>query len=99
MKPNEARGQYLAHHRLDNVAAAWQKSGCKTCTVNALGESRARSELPRVVVAHGLDGPGELVAERLGEELLDRNLELVREDDRETRVDVVLGRRVSLKPS
>jgi hypothetical protein len=49
-----------------------------------------RSELPRVVVADRLDGPVELVAERLGEELLDRNFELVREDDREARVDVVL---------
>jgi len=75
------------------------KSGCKTCTVNALRESRALSELPRIVVAYRLDGPGELVAERLGEELLDRNLELVREDDRETRVDVVLGGWVSLEPS
>jgi hypothetical protein len=47
-------------------------------------------KLPCVVIADGLDGPIELVAERLGEELLDGDLELVREDDREARVDVVL---------
>ena len=49
-----------------------------------------RLELPCVVVADGLDGPVELVTERLGEELLNRHLELVREDDRKPRVDVVL---------
>ncbi len=52
-------------------------------------------ELPGVVVADRLDGPVELVTERLGEELLDGNLELVGEDDGEAGVDVVLAVNVS----
>lgn len=48
-----------------------------------------RLELPLGVV-DGLDGPVELLAQRLGEELLDRDAELAGEDDGETRVDVVL---------
>jgi hypothetical protein len=51
-----------------------------------------RLELPGIVIANGLDGPVELVPQSLGEELLDRNLELVREDDSETGVDIVLER-------
>ena len=46
-------------------------------------------ELP-VGVLDGLDGPVELLSQRLGEELLDRDVELAREDDGETRVNVVL---------
>lgn len=56
---------------------------------------RLKLELPGAVLADGLDGPVELVAERLGEELLDRDIKLVREDDRETRIDVVLRVTVS----
>lgn len=57
---------------------------------------RACSELPCVVIADRLDGPVELVAERLGEELLDRDLELVGEDDGKAGIDVVLRNKVSL---
>jgi hypothetical protein len=45
-------------------------------------------ELP--VLVHRLDGPVELFPQCLGEELLDRDVELLGEDDGETRVDVVL---------
>ena len=57
---------------------------------------RACSEFPRVIIADRLDGPVELVAERLGEELLDRDLELVGEDDGKAGIDVVLRNKVSL---
>jgi hypothetical protein len=46
-------------------------------------------ELP--VLVNGLDGPIELLAECLGEELLDRNVEFLREHDGETGIDVVLN--------
>jgi hypothetical protein len=46
-------------------------------------------ELP--VLVYRLDGPIELLAQRLGEELLDGNIKLLGEDDGETGVDVVLG--------
>jgi hypothetical protein len=47
-------------------------------------------ELP--VLVNALDGPFELLSKCLGEELLDRNVELLHEDDRETRINVVLLR-------
>ena len=50
---------------------------------------RRELELP-VGVIDRLDGPVELLPQRLGEELLDRDVELAREDDGETRVNVVL---------
>jgi hypothetical protein len=50
--------------------------------------SLACLELP--VLVDGLDGPVELLAQCLGEELLDRDVELLGEDHGETRVDVVL---------
>lgn len=49
----------------------------------------ARSlELP--VLVDGLDGPIELLAQRLREEPLNGDVELLGEDDGETRIDVVL---------
>ena len=50
--------------------------------------SIARLELP--VLVDGLDGPVEFLAQCLGEEFLDRDVELLGEDHGETRVDVVL---------
>lgn len=50
----------------------------------------ARLEGPVVSILNGLDGPSELVSKSLGEELLNWNVELLREDDCETRIDVVL---------
>jgi hypothetical protein len=58
---------------------------------------RLDSKLPSVVVSNRLDGPLELVAKRLGEELLDWHLELGAEDNRETRIDVVLFKLVSIQ--
>jgi hypothetical protein len=46
------------------------------------------SELP--VFVDTLDSPFELFSKSLGEELLDRHVELLNEDDREARVNVVL---------
>jgi hypothetical protein len=59
-------------------------------------QSKARKQktalkLPGGVVPNGLDGPLELVSKCLGEELLDGDLKLVREDNRQTRVDIVLS--------
>jgi hypothetical protein len=45
-------------------------------------------ELP--VFVNRLDGPIELLAQRLGEELLNGDVELLGEDNGETRIDVVL---------
>jgi hypothetical protein len=48
-------------------------------------------ESPVIGILDGLDGPSELVAERLGEELLNRNIELLREDHCQARINVVLS--------
>ena len=48
-----------------------------------------RLELP--VFVHGLDGPVEFLAQSLGEESLDGNVELLGEDDCQAWIDVVLG--------
>jgi hypothetical protein len=45
-------------------------------------------ELPGLI--NGLDGPIELLPKCLGEELLNRDVELLGEDYSETRIDVVL---------
>ncbi len=45
-------------------------------------------ELP--VLVHGLDGPVELLTEGLGEEALNWDVELLGEDDGQTRIDIVL---------
>lgn len=50
----------------------------------------ASLEGPVVSILNGLDGPSELVSKSLGEELLNWNVELLREDDCETWIDVVL---------
>jgi len=42
------------------------------------------------VLVDGLDRPIELLAQRLGEEPLNRDIELLGEDDGEARIDVVL---------
>ena len=47
-------------------------------------------ELPCGVVSDRLDSPVELFAERLGEKLLDRDVELLGEDNGEARIDIVL---------
>jgi hypothetical protein len=47
-------------------------------------------EGPIVFVFNRLDRPSELVPKRLGEELFDRNIELLGEDDSETRIDIIL---------
>jgi len=52
--------------------------------------ARRHLELPSSVVANGLDSPVELVAKRLGEELLNRNFESGGERDSEARINVVL---------
>lgn len=49
---------------------------------------RKNLELP--ILLNGLDSPLELLTQRLGEEFLDGNVELLAENDRETRVDIVL---------
>jgi hypothetical protein len=59
---------------------------CKPIAMN--DEKKCYLELP--VLIDRLDGPVELLTERLGEELLDRELELLRKYDGETRVDVIL---------
>jgi hypothetical protein len=46
------------------------------------------SELP--ILLNGLNGPFELLTKSLGEELLNGHIELLAEDNGETRVDVVL---------
>jgi len=48
-------------------------------------------KLPGLIVADRLDGPLELVSQRLGEELLNRNVGLRREHNSQARVDVVLA--------
>lgn len=45
-------------------------------------------KLPTLI--HRLDSPFELVAESLRKELLDRNAELLREDDGKAGIDIVL---------
>ena len=45
-------------------------------------------ELP--ILVDRLDGPVELLAQSLGEELFNGHVELLGEDHRETRIDVVL---------
>jgi hypothetical protein len=45
-------------------------------------------ELP--ILVHTLDRPVELLAQRLGEEALDGDVEFLGEDDCQARVDVVL---------
>lgn len=51
-----------------------------------------RSELEFPVLVDGLDGPVELLPERFREELFDRDIEFLREDDGETGIDVILLR-------
>jgi hypothetical protein len=58
-------------------------------------EARIDLEFPGRIVADRLNGPVELVAQCFGEELLDRHVELGREDHRQTRVNVVLQALVS----
>ena len=48
----------------------------------------ARLELP--ILIHRLDGPIELLPQSFREEALDRHGELLREDDREAGIDVIL---------
>lgn len=48
------------------------------------------SKLPFVLVLDRLDGPCELFSECLGKEFFNGNIELLRKDDCQTRVDVVL---------
>ena len=52
--------------------------------------SKGRLEFPVRLVLYGLDGPVELLAKGLGEELLERDLELVGEDNSQARVDIIL---------
>ena len=56
-----------------------------------LAHPGAPSKLP--VLIHRLDSPIELLPQSLGEEALNRNAELLGEDDREAGIDVVLQER------
>ena len=60
---------------------------------NQLHAQDPRLELP--ILINTLDRPIELLPQRLGEEALDRDIELLGEDDRQTRVYVVLRKHVS----
>lgn len=42
------------------------------------------------ILVNGLDGPVELLPERFREESFDRNVELLRENNSETGIDVIL---------
>jgi hypothetical protein len=56
-----------------------------------LGETRFGSDnLEFPILFDGLDGPLELLAQGLGEELLDWDAKLLTEDDSKARIDVVL---------
>lgn len=52
-------------------------------------------EFPVFCVFDGFDSPSELVSQSLGEEFLDRNIEFLRENYRQTRINVVLEAIVS----
>jgi hypothetical protein len=54
-------------------------------------DKRSACDLEIPVLIHRLDRPVELLAQRLGEELLNGYVELLGEDDSETRIDVVLS--------
>jgi hypothetical protein len=47
-------------------------------------------EGPVILILNRFDGPSELVTKSLGEELFDRNVELLGEDHCEARINVVL---------
>ena len=51
------------------------------------------TELEFPILIHRLDGPIEFLSEGLGEEAFDGDVELLAEDDSETRINVVLGTR------
>ena len=55
-------------------------------------QMRTRLQVPLKfpVLFHGFDSPIKLLAQRLGKELLDRDVKLLREDHRQTGVDVIL---------
>lgn|SRR5687767_6541579 len=54
-------------------------------------------ELPVVLVLHRRNRPSELLTQGLGEELLKRYIKLLGENDRQTRVDVILSRLLAKK--
>lgn len=57
------------------------------------GEGDGRLKFP--VLLNRLDGPLELLTQRLGEELFDGDVILLAEDDSEARINVVLMRIIS----
>jgi hypothetical protein len=54
-------------------------------------ERKIIDDLEVPILVNGLDGPVELLAERLGEETLDGHFELLAEDDREAGINVILS--------
>ena len=53
-------------------------------------KKRREGNLELPVLIHGFDGPFELLAQGLGEEALDGDVELLGEDDGEAGIDVIL---------
>lgn len=51
-----------------------------------------RTDLEFPVFIDRLDGPVKLLSERFREELFDRDIELLRENDGETGIDVILSK-------
>jgi hypothetical protein len=58
------------------------------CRVMSSGQMESHLELP--ILFDTLDRPIELLTQRLGEEALNGDVELLREHDGQTRVDIVL---------
>lgn len=61
-------------------------------TVQIRGAKDGEPVLELPVLFDGLDGPLELFAQGLGEEPLNGHIELLAEDDREPRINIVLER-------
>lgn len=53
-------------------------------------ENERTTVLKLPILLNGLDGPVELFTKSLGEELFNRNVELLRENHGETRINIIL---------
>lgn len=71
-----------AYRKTDHVKISEGKCCCQMLM------SRCSLKLP--VLVDRLDGPVELLAQSFGKELLNGDVELLRKDDRKTRIDVIL---------
>lgn len=70
-------------------------AGCEPILVLLLVRSSVVVELELPIFVDGLDRPIEFLPEGLGEQPLDGHAKLLREDDGQTRIDVVLKKGVS----